>query len=84
MERDGTGLSRAARWRGGFVIPRTHAAVPQSARARAASLSDRDREMTTGRALEWLTRPMRASLLTGTVTWGARWLVVTQWADETR
>ena len=40
---------------GGFVMPRTHAAVPQSARARAAFLSGRKRGTTTGRALKWLT-----------------------------
>jgi len=36
-------------------MPRTHAAVPQSARARAAFLSGRERGTTTGRALKWLT-----------------------------
>ena len=65
-------------------MPRIHAAVLQSVRARAAFWSGRERETTKERALEWLTRSMRASLLAGTVTWGARWLVVAQWADETR
>jgi len=46
-ERDETGLV------GGFVMPRTHADVPQSARAGAALLK---RETTTERALESSTR----------------------------
>jgi len=36
-------------------MSRTHAAVLQSARARAAFLSGREREAMAGRALEWLT-----------------------------
>jgi len=53
---------------GGFAVPRTPTAVSESARARAVSPSSRERETTTGKASEWLMR---------TVTFGARWVVVT-------
>jgi len=48
-------------------MPRTCVTVPHSARAGAALLSDGERGTTTRRALEWLR---------GTVTSGARWLVL--------
>jgi len=51
---------------GGFAVPRTPTAVSESAMARAVSPSSGEREMTTGKASEWLTR---------TVTFGARWVV---------
>ena len=45
-ERDETGLI------GGFLMPRTHADVPQSAKPAAALLSGGEMETTTERALE--------------------------------
>jgi len=45
------------------VIPRTRAAVPHSTRAGAALLSGGERQTTTERELEWLTRSTRARWL---------------------